>query len=76
MFNYFIFKIQQEGSRLDRILTIAMKIMEEKQLMKKDYYKIIVTKLSEVYPIFTRKGLLSQIKTVSGLLPELNNMTT
>jgi hypothetical protein len=44
--------------------------------MKKDYYKIIVTKLSEVYPIFTRKGLLSHIKTVRGLLPELNNMTT
>lgn len=43
--------------------------------MKNEYYKTIVSKLYEIFPIFSRKGHSTQIKTVKELLPELNGMT-
>ena len=44
--------------------------------MKKDYYKTLVSKLYEIFPIFTKKGHSTQIKTVRDLLPEMNWFTT
>jgi len=44
--------------------------------MKKDYYKALVSKLYEIFPIFTKKGHSTQIKTIRDLLPDMNWYTT
>jgi hypothetical protein len=44
--------------------------------MKKDYYKIIVSRLYEIFPIFAKKGHSTHIKTVRDLFPEMNWLTT
>lgn len=71
-----MFKLQYLGSRLDRVLTVMMKLMDEKQLIKKDYYKNIVSNLYEVFLIYAKVGHLWQITTVRSVLIDLKNLTT
>lgn len=69
------FRLQLEGSRLDRLLSLFMRLMEEKELMKNGWYEHIVMRLTKVFRIFSARGLKTHIETVYSLLPKLSNMT-
>jgi hypothetical protein len=69
------FRIKQLGSRLDRLLTLLMKLMGEQELLRGGYYEAILPQLLPVYLLLARKGLQTQLQNVRAALSQAKGLT-